>query len=299
MCRGSARRSPRHHRRERSPRALPRHPRTQRPSARGAPRTTCQPADRQAGGGVLRVRADRNEQRPLRAAGKGRVRTCGPARGRPSTWVAWPARDPERGQYTMRKLWNRRPSPAMVVACVALLVALGGTSVAAVSQLARNSVGPAQLQFGAVTNPKIRSNAVTSAKVRNRSLLRADFAPGQLPAGPTGPQGPAGPPVLPAPLVLPASSVRSRSERTRSASSTPRSTAPSTRLASSDAAKPTSARSRAGTSWGDDGVDLKLVTQELEPLFNPQNQPNGFVAVGGNDTGESSNFTVHVLCFTG
>ena len=54
-----------------------------------------------------------------------------------------------------------------------------------------------------------------------------------------------------------------------------------------------------GTSWGDDGVDLKLVTQELEPLLNAQNQPNGFVAVGGNDTGESSNFTVHVLCFTG
>ncbi len=83
----------------------------------------------------------------------------------------------------MRKLWNRRPSPAMVVACVALLVALGGTSVAAVSQLARNSVGPAQLQFGAVTNPKIRSNAVTSAKVRNRSLLRADFASGAAPGG--------------------------------------------------------------------------------------------------------------------
>ncbi len=70
-------------------------------------------------------------------------------------------------------------------------------------------------------------------------------------------------------------------------------------LASSDAAKPTSAAISGGTSWGDDGVDLKLVTQELEPLFNPQNQPNGFVAVGGNDTGESSNFTVHVLCFTG
>nr|MBA3401708.1 hypothetical protein [Actinomycetota bacterium] len=55
----------------------------------------------------------------------------------------------------------------------------------------------------------------------------------------------------------------------------------------------------AGTSWGDDGSDLKLVTQEVEPLFNPQNQVNGFVAVGGNDTGQSSNFTVHVLCFTG
>jgi hypothetical protein len=91
----------------------------------------------------------------------------------------------------MRKLMIRRPSPAMVVACIALLVALGGTSVAAVSQLARNSVGPAQLQFGAVTGPKIRENAVTSIKVRNRSLQRVDFASGQLPAGPTGPHRPA------------------------------------------------------------------------------------------------------------
>ncbi len=93
----------------------------------------------------------------------------------------------------MRKLLRRRPSPAMIVACLALLVALGGTSVAAVSQLARNSVGTLQLQFDAVSNPKIRNNAVNSAKVANRSLLRVDFAPGQLPAGPTGPQGPAGP----------------------------------------------------------------------------------------------------------
>ncbi len=93
----------------------------------------------------------------------------------------------------MRKLLGRRPSPAMVVACLALLVALTGTSVAAVNQLGRNTVGPLQIKNGAVTNPKIRNNAVTSAKVANRSLLRSDFAPGQLPAGPTGPQGPVGP----------------------------------------------------------------------------------------------------------
>ena len=92
----------------------------------------------------------------------------------------------------MRKLL-RRPSPASIVACIALLVALGGTSVAAVSQVARNSVGTPQLRDSAVTNPKIRNNAINSAKVAARSLLRSDFAPGQLPAGPVGPQGPAGP----------------------------------------------------------------------------------------------------------
>jgi len=93
----------------------------------------------------------------------------------------------------MRKISLRRPSPALVIACVALGIALGGTSVAAVSQLGRNTVGTAQLRSGAVTNPKLRNNSVTSAKVVNRSLRRADFAPGQLPAGPTGPAGPAGP----------------------------------------------------------------------------------------------------------
>ena len=92
----------------------------------------------------------------------------------------------------MRRFSLKHPSPAMVVACLALGIALGGTSVAAVSQLGRNTVGTAQLKNAAVTNPKLRNSSVTSAKVANRSLLRADFAPGQIPAGPTGPPGPAG-----------------------------------------------------------------------------------------------------------
>ena len=91
----------------------------------------------------------------------------------------------------MRKL-VRRPSPALVIACVALGVALGGTGYATVLQVPRNSVGTPQLKASAVTAGKLAPNAVTSAKVRNRSLLRADFATGQLPAGPTGPPGPPG-----------------------------------------------------------------------------------------------------------
>ncbi len=94
----------------------------------------------------------------------------------------------------MRGISLRRPSPAMVVGCAALAVALGGTSYATVLQVPRASVGTAQLKTGAVTTKKLASNAVTGAKVRNGSLLKADFGPGQLPAGPTGPQGPAGAP---------------------------------------------------------------------------------------------------------
>jgi hypothetical protein len=81
----------------------------------------------------------------------------------------------------MRSLRERRPSPAMVVACISLFVAAGGTSYAAV-KLPKNSVGSAQL----------KSNSITSAKVRNGSLKEGDFANGQLPAGPQGLQGPRG-----------------------------------------------------------------------------------------------------------
>jgi len=73
----------------------------------------------------------------------------------------------------------RRPSPALIVACIALLVALGGTSFATVLNVPKNSVGAAQL----------KKNAVISSKVKNRSLLAVDFKTGQLPAGPIGPQG--------------------------------------------------------------------------------------------------------------
>ena len=53
------------------------------------------------------------------------------------------------------KVSVRRPSPALVISCIALTVALGGTSYATVLQVPRNSVGPAQLKTAAVTNPKI------------------------------------------------------------------------------------------------------------------------------------------------
>jgi hypothetical protein len=84
----------------------------------------------------------------------------------------------------MRRLVGRL-TPATLLAGLALLVALSGTSIAAVSAaLPRNSVGTTQL----------RNNAVISAKVRNYSLRRVDFARNQIPRGPAGPAGPAGPP---------------------------------------------------------------------------------------------------------
>lgn len=83
----------------------------------------------------------------------------------------------------------RRPSAAMVVACVALLVALGGTSYATVLQVPRNSVGPLQLKRNAVGASKIAPNAVRAGHVLNGSLLVEDFKPGQIPQGPKGDKG--------------------------------------------------------------------------------------------------------------
>jgi hypothetical protein len=72
----------------------------------------------------------------------------------------------------MSAILRHRPSPAMIVACIALAVALGGTSYAAV-QLPKNSVGAKQLKKNAITAPKIRRNAVTGAKVLNNSITGA------------------------------------------------------------------------------------------------------------------------------
>jgi hypothetical protein len=84
-----------------------------------------------------------------------------------------------------------------------LLVALSGTSIAAVeATVPNNSVGTAQLKSNAVTAAKIASNAVTaakiasnavasakiasnavnSAKVQDGTLVKADFKAGELPA---------------------------------------------------------------------------------------------------------------------
>jgi hypothetical protein len=87
----------------------------------------------------------------------------------------------------------------MVVACLGLAVALGGTSYATVLDVPRNSVGTVNLKSGAVTTAKLRNaavttaklraNAVTSSKVRDGTLLLADFRPGQLESGVPGAPG--------------------------------------------------------------------------------------------------------------
>ena len=79
-------------------------------------------------------------------------------------------------------------STANVLSATALMVALGGTSYAAVA-LPNNSVGTPQIKTNGVKSSEIASGAVRSSEVKNASLTLADFAPGQIPAGPKGDKG--------------------------------------------------------------------------------------------------------------
>lgn len=76
---------------------------------------------------------------------------------------------------------RRHLTPSLFISLIALFVALGGASYAAV-KLPKNSVGSSQL----------RKNAVSSSKVKNASLLAEDFKAGQLPRGEQGPKGDTG-----------------------------------------------------------------------------------------------------------
>jgi hypothetical protein len=79
----------------------------------------------------------------------------------------------------MRFLLRHRPSPAMVVACIALTVALGGTSYAAIT-LPKNSVGTRQLKKNAVTGVKVRANAITGVKVKANAITSPKVASNTL-----------------------------------------------------------------------------------------------------------------------
>lgn len=69
---------------------------------------------------------------------------------------------------------NRRikvPSPALVVAIVALVVALGGSAYAV------KKVGTKQLANKAVSTKKLKNNAVTEAKIKDGAVTDAKIAP--------------------------------------------------------------------------------------------------------------------------
>jgi hypothetical protein len=74
-----------------------------------------------------------------------------------------------------RHRWLRVPSPAMIVALIALFIALGGTSYAAI-RLPANSVGTKQLQKNAVTGLKVKNGSLTGADVKLSTLGKVPSA---------------------------------------------------------------------------------------------------------------------------
>jgi hypothetical protein len=82
--------------------------------------------------------------------------------------------------------WIRsHASFANVVSVMALFVALGGTSVAAVT-LAKNSVGSKQIKKNAVRASEIKSNAVGASEIRSNAVAGGDVADGTLGSGDLG-----------------------------------------------------------------------------------------------------------------
>jgi hypothetical protein len=75
----------------------------------------------------------------------------------------------------MSVLGNKRPSPALVIAVVALVAALGGTAVAAKkfggSKIKKNAIKVKHIKDGNVTSPKLSFDAQSYAKVSGPGLV--------------------------------------------------------------------------------------------------------------------------------
>jgi hypothetical protein len=78
-------------------------------------------------------------------------------------------------EWARQPLSVRLPSPAMIVACIALTVALGGTSYAAI-RLPAGSVGTKQLKRGAVTGVKVKGNALGGVQINEARLAKVPSA---------------------------------------------------------------------------------------------------------------------------
>ncbi len=91
----------------------------------------------------------------------------------------------------MKPALKRRPQPALVISLVALFVALGGTSYAAVAITGKD------VADGSLSGRDIHNGSLRSTDVRNGSLTVADLSPGAISslrgsAGARGARGPTG-----------------------------------------------------------------------------------------------------------
>ena len=214
----------------------------------------------------------------------------------------------------------RRPSPAMIVACLALLVALGGTGIAAVTQLARNSVGTAaqeQRRHGA----KIANSAVDERRRvreqrgqlgqgrehrRSPRRLRARPASGRAdgPAGAgragrsrPGRAGQPGPQVVVGPVTVRQASVDRAGLGVRQAD--PEHALGHRGRSDADCNSGEQAIS-GGTGWSADADDLELGDGLHEAGPDATSAGHGLDGEGREQRtdGQASTFTLYALCYT-
>jgi hypothetical protein len=163
----------------------------------------------------------------------------------------------------------------MVVACIALIVALGGTSYAAVSMtLPHDSVGTQQL----------RDDAVTSVKVRDFSLRAWDFKRHSLPRGLPGPQGPPG---VIGDMILREGSIAVPGNGSGNGKFVTR--AVQVMCEAGETAV------TGGTRWSTDANQEQMLTVYSRPVI-ANGQPVGWRARGGTDLPVDRVFNVEVLC---
>lgn len=88
----------------------------------------------------------------------------------------------------MRRISHHRPTPALVVALVALLLALSGSATAAIVMTGSS------IKDGTITGKDVKNRTLGSKKLSKKAISSLSGKPGpQGPAGPRGPEGPAGP----------------------------------------------------------------------------------------------------------
>lgn len=80
-----------------------------------------------------------------------------------------------------------KPSPAVIIALIALVFAMAGTALSASHVITSSS----QIKDGAVTSSDVKNSSLTSSDIKDKSLTPADFT-GSV-AGSVGPQGAQGP----------------------------------------------------------------------------------------------------------
>lgn len=197
------------------------------------------------------------------------------------------------------------PSPALVIASIALAVSIGGTSYA-VTALPLASVGTAELKNGAVTSSKIRDGslraedfAADELPVGETGLPGADGAPGPAGAvGPAGPPGPAGvrgergPPGPPGPTG-PAGQNGSPGTSVHSATGTIQPGATQSLVALCDEGEHATGGSVAVTSGPADGLVLEGEGPQPDSGGVP---PNSWVASASSEGAKPISWAVRVVC---